>query len=65
MEGRKVLGGKLLEHPEIMAQGETLGELEDNMKDAYMLMTMDDVPEKHRVKELLQKLIIPVVYRLT
>lgn len=48
-----------------MAQGETLGELEDNMKDAYMLMTMDDVPEKHRVKELLQKLIIPVVYRLT
>lgn len=44
--------GKLLEHPEIMTQGETLEELEENMKDAYMLMTMEDVPEKHKVKEL-------------
>jgi len=44
--------GKLLEHPEIMTQGETLEELEENMKDAYVLMTMDDVPEKHKVKEL-------------
>lgn len=37
--------GKLLEHPEIMTQGETLEELEENMRDAYLLMTMDDVPE--------------------
>lgn len=44
--------GKLLEHPEIMTQGETLEELEENMKDAYMLMTMEDVPVKHKVKEL-------------
>jgi predicted RNase H-like HicB family nuclease len=44
--------GKLLEHPEIMTQGETLEELEENMKDAYMLMTMDDVPDKHQIKEL-------------
>ncbi|HAM52982.1 MAG TPA: HicB family protein [Nitrospiraceae bacterium] len=44
--------GKLLDHPEIMTQGETVDELEENMKDAYMLMTMDDVPEKHKVKEL-------------
>jgi predicted RNase H-like HicB family nuclease len=44
--------GKLLEHPEIMTQGETLEELEENMKDAYMIMTMEDVPEKHKVKEL-------------
>ena len=44
--------GKLLEHPEIMTQGETLEELEDNMKDAYSLMTMDDVPAKHIIKEL-------------
>ena len=43
--------GKLLEHPEIMTQGETLKELEDNLKDAYLLMTMDDVPEDHEVKE--------------
>ena len=44
--------GKLLEHPEIMTQGATLEELEENMKDAYILMTMEDVPEKHKIKEL-------------
>ncbi len=44
--------GKLLDHPEIMTQGETLAELEENIKDAYMLMTMEDVPEKHKIKEL-------------
>ena len=44
--------GKLLEHPEIMTQGETLEELEENMKDAYILMTMDDVPDQHKIKEL-------------
>ena len=30
--------GKLLEHPEIMTQGETLEELEENLKDAYLLI---------------------------
>lgn len=30
--------GKLLEHPEIMTQGETPDELTENIKDAYMLM---------------------------
>lgn len=44
--------GKLFEHPEIMTQGETLEKLEENMKDAYVLMTMEDVPEKHMIKEL-------------
>lgn len=44
--------GKLLEHPEIMTQGETLGELEENIKDAYLLMAMDDVPEEYEVKEI-------------
>ena len=34
--------GKLLEHPEIMTQGETLEYLEENIKDAYMLMAIDD-----------------------
>ena len=28
--------GKLLEHPEIMTRGETLDELEENVKDAYL-----------------------------
>jgi predicted RNase H-like HicB family nuclease len=44
--------GKLLEHPEIMTQGKTLKELEVNMKDAYMLMALEDVPDDHEVKEL-------------
>jgi predicted RNase H-like HicB family nuclease len=51
-KGDKFWVGKLLNHPEIMTQGETLAELEENMKEAYMLMTMDDVPPKHKVKEL-------------
>ncbi|MDM8556252.1 type II toxin-antitoxin system HicB family antitoxin [Desulfococcaceae bacterium HSG7] len=51
-KGDKFWVGKLLEHPEIMTQGETLEELEENMKDAYMLMAMDDVPLKHHLKEV-------------
>lgn len=43
-KGEQFWVGKLLERPEIMTQGETLEELEENMKDAYMLMTMEDVP---------------------
>ena len=42
--------GKLLEHPEIMTQGETLEELEENLKDAYHLMVMDDVPDSYATK---------------
>jgi predicted RNase H-like HicB family nuclease len=52
-KGEKFWVGKLLEHPEIMTQGETLEELEENMKDAYSLMTMDDVPADYKVKELI------------
>jgi len=44
--------GKLLEHPEIMTQGETLEELEKNLREAFTLMTMDEVPLDHQVKEL-------------
>ncbi len=44
--------GKLLEHPEIMTQGETIEELEENIKDAYLLMAMDDVPEEYETKEI-------------
>ena len=41
-KGEKFWVGKLFEHPEIMMQGKTLKELEENMKEAYILMTMDD-----------------------
>ena len=44
--------GKLLERPEIMTQGETLEELEENIKDAYRMMTLEDVPEGYRTKEI-------------
>jgi predicted RNase H-like HicB family nuclease len=40
--------GKLLEHPEIMTQGETLEELEENLKDAYREIVLEDVPETMR-----------------
>lgn len=42
--------GKLLEHPEVMTQGETLEELEQNLKDAYRLTVLDDVPAQHHMK---------------
>ncbi len=35
--------GKLLEHPEIMTQGETPDKLKENIKEAYLLMVMDDL----------------------
>ena len=51
-KGEKLWVGKLLDHPEIMTQGETLEELEENIKDAYVLMTMEDVPEHYEIKEV-------------
>ena len=43
-KGEKFWLGKLKEHPEIMTQGRTLKELEENLRDAYRMMVMDDVP---------------------
>ena len=45
--------GKLLEHPEIMTQGRTLQELEENIKDAYQIMVLEDVPQNYQVKQVL------------
>jgi predicted RNase H-like HicB family nuclease len=44
--------GKLLEHPEVMTQGETIEELEENLRDAFRLLILDDVPADARVKTL-------------
>ncbi len=44
--------GKLLEHPEIMTQGLTLEELELNLRDVYLMMAMDDVPENYMAKQI-------------
>ena len=35
-----------------MTQGETLQELEENLKDAYLFMAMDDVPKEYAIKEI-------------
>ena len=51
-KGEKFWLGKLLEHPEIMTQGETLEELEANMREAYLMMVMDDVPDEHQLKAI-------------
>ncbi len=45
--------GKLLEYPEIMTQGETIEELEENIRDAYELMVLDDVPDDYEMKEII------------
>jgi predicted RNase H-like HicB family nuclease len=39
-KGQKYRLGKLLEHPKIMTQARTVKELEENVKDAYLLMAM-------------------------
>jgi len=44
--------GKVLEHPEIMTQGETIEELEENLKDAFRVMAFDEVPPDYRIKEI-------------
>jgi predicted RNase H-like HicB family nuclease len=44
--------GKVLEYPEIMTQGEMLEELEENIRDAYRLMVLEDVPEHYQTKTI-------------
>lgn len=51
-KGEKFQLGKFLEYPEIMTQGRTIKELEENLKDAFLMMAMDDVPEKYKTKEI-------------
>jgi len=51
-KSKKFWVGKLLEHPEIMTQGRTLKELEANIREAFMLMALDEVPEKYQIREV-------------
>jgi predicted RNase H-like HicB family nuclease len=51
-KGEQFWLGKLLEHPEVMTQGETIEELEENLRDAYRLLILDDVPADAQVKDL-------------
>ncbi|MBI3013741.1 MAG: type II toxin-antitoxin system HicB family antitoxin [Candidatus Tectomicrobia bacterium] len=51
-KGEKFWLGKLKEYPEIMTQGRTLKELETNLRDAYRMMILEDVPQDHREKAI-------------
>jgi predicted RNase H-like HicB family nuclease len=51
-KSKKFWLGKLLEHPEIMTQGRTLEELEQNIREAFMLMALDEVPEEYQIREV-------------
>ena len=35
-----------------MTQGETIQELEENLRDDYTMMVMGDVPEEYQMKEI-------------
>ena len=58
-KGEKFWLGMLKEHPEIMTQGRTVKELEENLKDAYHMMIMDDVPEEPEIGSQVTSLEIP------
>ncbi len=51
-KGEKFWLGKLVDHPEIMSQGETVEELEENLRDAFREMLFDDVPPEFSVKDI-------------
>lgn len=51
-EGEKFWVGKLVEHPEIMTQGETFEELKENLKDLHKELTSGVIPCVRKVAEL-------------
>ena len=44
--------GRLVDHAEIMTQGVSLEELEENLRDAYREMLLEDLPEGYQVKDI-------------
>ena len=44
--------GHLEEYPDYLTQGETLEELQDNLKDLYVDLTSGEIPGVRRVAEL-------------
>jgi predicted RNase H-like HicB family nuclease len=51
-KGQKFWVGKLVDHPDVMTQGRTLKELEENIIDAYKILILDEVPEDHETKRV-------------
>jgi predicted RNase H-like HicB family nuclease len=52
-KGQKFWVDNFVDHPEVMTQGKTLKELEENIIDVYKLLVLDEVPEDHATKEIL------------
>lgn len=46
-QGERHWLGRLLDHHEIMSQGETIEELEENLHDAWREMLLKDMSEHH------------------
>jgi predicted RNase H-like HicB family nuclease len=44
--------GRLLDHPEIMSQGETIAELEENLREAWRELLLEDVPGTYTIKDI-------------
>ena len=51
-KGEQFWLGKFIDHPEIMSQGESLQELEENLRDAYRELLLEDVPAAFQVKDI-------------
>jgi predicted RNase H-like HicB family nuclease len=51
-KGEKFWAGMFLEFAGRMTQGESLEELEENLREAYSLMVMEDIPEDYQTKEI-------------
>jgi predicted RNase H-like HicB family nuclease len=51
-KGEQYWLGKLVDHPEIMSQGESTEVLEENLRDAYRELLLDEVPANHAIKDI-------------
>jgi len=44
--------GRVLDHPEIMSQGGSVAELEENLRDAWRELLLEDVPGTYTIKDI-------------
>ena len=51
-KGERFWLGRLVDHPEIMSQGESIEELEENLRDAYRELLLEDVPARYEIKDI-------------
>ena len=51
-KGEQFWLGRLVDHPEIMSQGETVEELEANLRDAWRELLLEDVPATYEIRDI-------------